>query len=601
MSKTVSTCICETNLIPNNPQENVFFHTLYRQQQDFTSEFVRTANSTSPIQICALFSTQGPDNLGAYLNLELNKELTAIVADISKNSVLDFDSFAARVVNTLNVKVCEFVVNKGGTPLKTSMTLVAIEGDILRVINIGNTRAVLIRDGRIFSISEEQTVAHRYVKMGVISAEQEATHPENMTLTQYLGKMPQDGAVQADTKIHLKLKDNDEICIMGIGISKKLPASLRNRVLVNNVSTEVKCKELISAAFNNEVKAGMTAIVIKIESVFLLPGDAVIGGDPGHEVAAAKKQVKEEASYTDFTKENNDMENTKAFREDLVRSEINEEGDTTMFNSGKLNADKIIKDTNKKEGKGSTGSKIKNILIPILILLLFIGIGYLIMFIAFHAAHLINVFEKKPQETYTAENVVMYALLDNTPVYAEDNLDSAIIGVLSRGDAVTRSETGESFSKIKTGDGVEGYVLNVQLSEEDPTINDELPVIESDPTPTPEAETTETAEPVIETDPTTTTTEGTTATTTTTTTTEATTTTSDTEPSAESKVTAPEEPTVSSTPADTPSVTQTPDTETSTDTSTVTQTPDTETSTDTPTSSPDTQVDEQQNNDNTEE
>ena len=76
MSKTISTCICETNLVPNFQQENVFFHSLYREQSEFSSEFIRTARSTSPIQICALFSTQGPDNLAAVLNIELNKEKT---------------------------------------------------------------------------------------------------------------------------------------------------------------------------------------------------------------------------------------------------------------------------------------------------------------------------------------------------------------------------------------------------------------------------------------------------------------------------------------------------------------------------------------------
>lgn len=604
MSKTVSTCICETNLIPNQPQENVFFHSLYRHQQDFTSEFVRTANSTSPIQICALFSTQGPDNLGAFLNLELNKELSSIVAEVSKNSVLDFDSFSKRVINSLNIKVCEFVVNKGGTPLRTSMTLVVIEGDILRVINIGNTRAVLVRDGKIFSLTEEQTVAHRYVKMGVISAEQEATHPENATLTQYLGKMPQDGEIQADTKVHLKLKDNDELCLMGIGISKKLPASIRNRVLVNpNSSTEVKCKELISASFNNEVKSGMTAIVIKIESVFLLPGDAVISGDPSHEVAQQpKKAAKEEATYIDFTKEN-DRDNTKAFREDLVNRADDEGGDTTMFNSGKINADEVR--SGRKEKKEKKENKVLNVIIPILILLLFVGIGYLVMFIIFNAAHLVNVFDKKTQETHEVETVIMYAINDNTPVYAEENVESAIIGVLNKGDVVSKSESGESFSKVKTADGIEGYVLNVQLSDEDPTIVEERPEIESDPTPTPTEETTTEAETTPE--ETQQTTEATTQATTATTTTEATTTTSETvatptptpiPETSESNVTA--EATPSPTPVETP--TNTP-TETPTNTPTADPTPSADTPTpsaDTPTDTP-APVEQQNNEENTQE
>ena len=194
MSKTVATCIAETNLIQGEPQENVFFLTLSRKIEDFPNEFLRTARSTSPIQICAIFSTIGPDNLSAVLNLELNAELEKIVAACSNQAVLDFDGFANQVINTLNVKVCNFAANKG-TQFKTSMSMFVIEGDILRVIHVGITKAVLFRNNRIMLLTEEQTVAHRYVQMGAIQASEELTHPENMNLTQYLGKMPQEGPV----------------------------------------------------------------------------------------------------------------------------------------------------------------------------------------------------------------------------------------------------------------------------------------------------------------------------------------------------------------------------------------------------------------------
>ena len=79
MSKTIATCIAETNQELNKPQENVFFLTLSRKLEDFPNEFLRTARSTSPIQICAILSTIGPDNLSAVLNLELNQELSGLL------------------------------------------------------------------------------------------------------------------------------------------------------------------------------------------------------------------------------------------------------------------------------------------------------------------------------------------------------------------------------------------------------------------------------------------------------------------------------------------------------------------------------------------
>ena len=133
MSKTVATCIAETNQAQNMPQENVFFLTLSRKLEDFPNEFLRTARSTSPIQICAIFSTIGPDNLAAVLNLELNNELEKIVAAASNQPVLDFEGFSNQVINTLNVRVCNFAANLLGAvaaycyfPKKPSIQVVRV-------------------------------------------------------------------------------------------------------------------------------------------------------------------------------------------------------------------------------------------------------------------------------------------------------------------------------------------------------------------------------------------------------------------------------------------------------------------------------------------
>ena len=37
--------------------------------------------------------------------------------------------------------------------------------------------------------------------------------------------------ITADRKVHLKLKDDDELCLMGLGIAKLMPAQMRNRHL----------------------------------------------------------------------------------------------------------------------------------------------------------------------------------------------------------------------------------------------------------------------------------------------------------------------------------------------------------------------------------
>ena len=473
MSKTVATCIAETNQAQNMPQENVFFLTLSRKLEDFPNEFLRTARSTSPIQICAIFSTIGPDNLAAVLNLELNNELEKIVAAASNQPVLDFEGFSNQVINTLNVRVCNFAANKG-QQFKTSMTMLVIEGDILRVIHVGVTKAVLFRDQRIMLLTEEQTVAHRYVQLGSITAEQEKTHPENMNLTQYLGKMPQDGQVQADRKIHLKLKDGDELFLMGLGISRQMPPQMRNQIIAKPVSTENKAKEMIASAVNYGVKSGLTFVDLKVESTFLLPGDAVIGSNLNSDGRVAQQKAKSpEDAYTSFGGAAG------------AAAKGGEEENTISFVPGRGGDDDFVPVVNEKK------EKIMSIVIPLVIFLGCVVLGFGVMFLVFNMKNLIDLDQEETTQTITIGSV-LYVINDNTPVYSQNDTNSTIIGYLNRGDVVTLSEeTDETFKKIVTGDAKEGYIMSAALSTEDPTIYDETSSeMLEDPTPVPEETTT---------------------------------------------------------------------------------------------------------------
>ncbi len=468
MSKTVATCIAETNLVQGEPQENVFFLTLSRKIEDFPNEFLRTARSTSPIQICAIFSTIGPDNLSAVLNLELNNELEKIAAACSNQAVLDFEGFANQVINNLNVKVCNFAANKG-TQFKTSMTMFVIEGDILRVIHVGITKAVLFRNNRIMLLTQEQTVAHRYVEMGAIQASEELTHPENMNLTQYLGKMPQEGPVNADRKIHLKLQDNDELFLMGVGLSRKLPSQMRNAIIAKPLSTEVKSKEIINSAVSYGIKSGLTLIDIKVESTFLLPGDAVINSNlktdatvsarPGTGAAAQAA-----SAYSNF-ETGNDSSDTINYVPGSAIAGMADEDDEPIVNEQK--------------------EKVKTIIIPIVIFLVCVLLGFGVTFMIFNMKNLISFTEATTSLT-DAKGFVLYAASDAVPVYSQASLDSTIIGYLKRGDVVTLQEVADNtFSKIVTANNVTGYVLSASLLNEDPTYNDETSEMTGDPTPIP--------------------------------------------------------------------------------------------------------------------
>jgi uncharacterized protein YgiM (DUF1202 family) len=339
------------------------------------------------------------------------------------------------------------------------MSMFVIEGDILRVLHVGITKAVLFRNNRIMLLTEEQTVAHRYVQMGAIQPSEELTHPENMNLTQYLGKMPQEGPVNADRKVHLKLQDNDELFLMGVGLSRKLPSQMRNSIIAKPMTTEVKSKEIINAAVSYGIKSGLTLIDIKVESTFLLPGDAVINSNLRTESQIARpEKVRRAESNNAFTDFENEYEDDEA-------------SDTINYVPGSAVASFADEDEEEEEPiVNESKERAKTIIIPVIIFIICVLLGFGVTFLVFNMKDLISFTEESTTLGPSAVGSVLYAAQDQVSVYSKASQDSTIIGSLSRGEPVTLQEiTDETFVKVLTKNNVTGYIVSSLLTADDPT------------------------------------------------------------------------------------------------------------------------------------
>ncbi len=503
MSKTSSAVVCETNQIQGQNQENVFFHSLYRVPEEFTSSYVRSARSTAPIQICACFSAQGEDTLAAMTLQSVLSKMQEITAQTQLMSVLDYESFTNQVVTVLNNTVCQESVKNNGANLRVSMSMVIIEGDTLRVLNIGNTHVWLFRDGKLISLTENQTVAHRYVQMGAITKEAEYTHEGRNELTQYLGRFAQDGEVIPDKKVHLKLKDGDEIVMLGTGLDQCVPIQKLGTVIARPTQPETKASEIISFAMDNQVKFGLTALVIRIESTLLLPGDAKIEeAAVTNDLSVAPRPVVPEVPVSAPSPAVS-AEDAPTIQSEELRYQMNQAMTNIVPPVGDENEEDEFEDEDddlevayapkKKKEKSDKKKKkgLKTFLIGLAIFVVAAILGYVAMYILFNAGHWTG--NLKPIKTSEAtsefndENAgqVVYALYDDTALYVEESLDSQAIDTLARGEAVTLLASNDSFAKVKKENGLMGYVPLEMISTEDPTINDTHPTEFYDPTPVP--------------------------------------------------------------------------------------------------------------------
>jgi protein phosphatase len=72
----------------------------------------------------------------------------------------------------------------------TTLVAVALVGASLAVVNVGDSRAYLLQDGRLRRLTSDHSLVAELVRSGAISEDQARTHPQRNILTQVVGVDP---------------------------------------------------------------------------------------------------------------------------------------------------------------------------------------------------------------------------------------------------------------------------------------------------------------------------------------------------------------------------------------------------------------------------
>lgn len=104
----------------------------------------------------------------------------------------------------------------------TTLTLVELTSDgKARFGHVGDSRAYLLRGGKLRQLTEDHTVAAEYVAMGQLSAEEANDHPQSHMLTRCLGLTRFVNVDQFD----LALEVGDRLLISSDGLSSMVTAN----------------------------------------------------------------------------------------------------------------------------------------------------------------------------------------------------------------------------------------------------------------------------------------------------------------------------------------------------------------------------------------
>ena len=141
----------------------------------------------------------------------------------------------------------------------TTLVAAAVHGRAVAVANTGDSRAYLLRSGRLEQISVDHTVGQELVEAGKITREEMRNHPRGNLLTASIGGADDDLEVAIWTG---DLRTGDRVLLCTDGLWGVVPEGDVARILTSIADRREACQTLVKAAIDGGGGDNVTCIVV---------------------------------------------------------------------------------------------------------------------------------------------------------------------------------------------------------------------------------------------------------------------------------------------------------------------------------------------------
>jgi protein phosphatase len=142
-----------------------------------------------------------------------------------------------------------------------TFTGIGITPEAVDLIQIGDSRAYLVRSGNIYQITKDQSLVQQLIDANQISPEEAETHALKNVILQALGAQSEIFPVSA----RLSPNRDDIILLCSDGLSNKVGGVEMQRIVLENLKhLEMACAELVKKANENGGEDNITVILAKI-------------------------------------------------------------------------------------------------------------------------------------------------------------------------------------------------------------------------------------------------------------------------------------------------------------------------------------------------
>lgn len=146
--------------------------------------------------------------------------------------------------------------------MATTLTLAYLFGDRLLVAHVGDSRCYLLRDGKLFQLTQDHTVVAEMIRRGALQPEQAKQHEYRNVITNAMGG----SEVGVDVDIQrYDVRAGDILMLCTDGLTEMVPIQTICDILQSTDEPRSACERLVSLANKNGGKDNITVIVGRCE------------------------------------------------------------------------------------------------------------------------------------------------------------------------------------------------------------------------------------------------------------------------------------------------------------------------------------------------
>ena len=145
----------------------------------------------------------------------------------------------------------------GHEKMGATLTALFVEGTSMHIAEVGDSRAYLLRGGRLFQLTHDQSYVQALVDAGAMTREEAEDNPMKNVILQAMGSKP--AVTVALGKLALRQRDCFLIC--SDGLSNMVSEEEMKRAILTSSRMDVACSSLIELAKKHGGEDNITVII----------------------------------------------------------------------------------------------------------------------------------------------------------------------------------------------------------------------------------------------------------------------------------------------------------------------------------------------------